>query len=59
MSDIMPRHQLNLRKPYLKLIADGIKTVEVRVGYESRCSTPPGCFFRPSWPSVNAEEVAQ
>jgi ASC-1-like (ASCH) protein len=27
------REQLNLRKPYLKLIADGIKTVEVRVGY--------------------------
>ena len=33
MSDTAPSHQLNLRKPYLKLIADGIKTVEVRVGY--------------------------
>lgn len=33
MSDTMPSHQLSLRKPYLKLIADGIKTVEVRVGY--------------------------
>jgi ASC-1-like (ASCH) protein len=33
MSDIVPNHRLNLRKPYLKLIADGVKTVEVRVGY--------------------------
>lgn len=33
MSETVPSHQLNLRKPYLKLIADGIKTVEVRVGY--------------------------
>jgi ASC-1-like (ASCH) protein len=33
MSDTAPSHQLNLRKPYLKLIAEGIKTVEVRVGY--------------------------
>jgi ASC-1-like (ASCH) protein len=33
VSDTAPRCQLNLRKPYLKLIADGIKTVEVRVGY--------------------------
>jgi ASC-1-like (ASCH) protein len=33
MSNIVPRHELNLRKPYLKLIADSIKTVEVRVGY--------------------------
>lgn len=33
MSDTMSSHRLNLRKPHLKLIADGIKTVEVRVGY--------------------------
>jgi ASC-1-like (ASCH) protein len=34
MSDTVPsHHRLNLRKPYLKLIAEGIKTVEVRVGY--------------------------
>ena len=33
MSDTAPSHQLSLCKPYLKLIADGIKTVEVRVGY--------------------------
>jgi ASC-1-like (ASCH) protein len=25
-------HELNVRKPYLKLIAEGTKTVEVRVG---------------------------
>jgi ASC-1-like (ASCH) protein len=33
MSDTAPSHRLNLRKPYLELIADGIKTIEVRVGY--------------------------
>jgi ASC-1-like (ASCH) protein len=33
MSDTVPSHRLNLRKPYLKLIADGTKTVEVRVSY--------------------------
>ena len=33
MSETVSSHQLNLRKPYLTLIADGIKTVEVRVGY--------------------------
>lgn len=33
MSDTAPNHQLNLRKPYLKLISDGIKTVEVHVDY--------------------------
>ena len=33
MSDTTPSHQLNLHKPYLKLIDDGIKTIEVRVGY--------------------------
>lgn len=31
MTDTAPSHQLNLRQPYLKLIAHGIKTVEVRV----------------------------
>lgn len=33
MSDAAPGHQINLRRPYLKLIAAGIKTVEVRVDY--------------------------
>jgi len=33
MSDTARNHQLNLRKPYLQLIADGLKTIEVRVGY--------------------------
>lgn len=33
MSDTERTHQLNLRKPYLELVADGTKTVEVRVGY--------------------------
>ena len=28
-----PKRELNIRRPYLELIADGTKTVEVRVGY--------------------------
>ena len=36
------RRELNIRKPYLKLIADGIKTVEVRVGYSSVRKIQPG-----------------
>jgi ASC-1-like (ASCH) protein len=50
MSDTVPSHQLNLRKPYLKLIADGIKTVEVRVGYPWRS---PGARMR-IWVSFTA-----
>lgn len=33
MTDGPGRHEMNIRLPYLELIADGIKTVEVRVGY--------------------------
>ncbi|MGH3683709.1 MAG: ASCH domain-containing protein [Pseudonocardiaceae bacterium] len=33
MSGTVSSHQLNIRLPYLRLIADGTKTVEVRVGY--------------------------
>ncbi|MEU7556985.1 ASCH domain-containing protein [Streptomyces eurythermus] len=29
----MAEHTLNIRKPYFDLIADGAKTIEVRVGY--------------------------
>lgn len=29
------KSELNIRAPYLKLIKDGVKTVEVRVGYPS------------------------
>lgn len=32
-ADDEPRRELNIRRPYLQLITDGIKTVEVRVGY--------------------------
>jgi ASC-1-like (ASCH) protein len=28
-----PKRELNIRRPYLELIAQGVKTVEVRVGY--------------------------
>ncbi|MGW3352165.1 ASCH domain-containing protein [Nonomuraea rubra] len=30
-----PRRELNIRKPYFDLMASGVKTVEVRVGYPS------------------------
>lgn len=40
--DAPARRELNIRKPYLKLIADGIKTVEVRVGYPSMRKIEPG-----------------
>ncbi|MFJ9926996.1 ASC-1 homology (ASCH) domain-containing protein [Streptomyces misionensis] len=29
----MAEHTLNIRKPYFDLIADGMKTIEVRIGY--------------------------
>lgn len=29
----MTTHELTIRKPYLDLVASGVKTVEVRVGY--------------------------
>ena len=41
-ADAPARRELNIRKPYLKLIADGIKTVEVRVGYPSMRKIEPG-----------------
>jgi ASC-1-like (ASCH) protein len=47
------RKDMNLRGPCLKLIADGVKTVEVRVAYESMRKIHPGMeiLFR----SGNAE----
>ena len=35
MNDPAPKRQLNIRRPYLQLIEDGTKTVEVRIGYPS------------------------
>jgi ASC-1-like (ASCH) protein len=35
MNDSAPKRELNIRRPYLQLIEDGVKTVEVRVGYPS------------------------
>lgn len=32
-SGSQPKRELNIRMPYLKLIEDGSKTVEIRVGY--------------------------
>ncbi|MFC5828633.1 ASCH domain-containing protein [Nonomuraea insulae] len=40
--DAPPRRELNIRKPYFDLIATGIKTVEVRVGYPSMRKIQPG-----------------
>ena len=34
-SDTEPGRELHIREPYWQLIADGVKTVEVRVGYPS------------------------
>ncbi len=38
----LPRRDMNLKKPYFRLIADGTKTVEVRVAYESMKKIRPG-----------------
>ncbi|GAA3624353.1 hypothetical protein GCM10022419_132470 [Nonomuraea rosea] len=40
--DIPARRELHIRKPYFDLIASGIKTVEVRVGYASMRKIQPG-----------------
>ncbi len=34
--------EINIRQEYLKLITDGVKTVEVRVGYPRMRSIQPG-----------------
>jgi ASC-1-like (ASCH) protein len=42
MPDSQPKREINIRKEYLKLITDGVKTVEVRVGYPRMRSIQPG-----------------
>jgi ASC-1-like (ASCH) protein len=42
MPDSQPNREINIRKEYLKLIIDGVKTVEVRVGYARMRSIQPG-----------------
>ena len=47
----MPEHQavertINIRRPYLELIAGGTKTIEVRVGYASMRKITPGQVLR-------------
>jgi ASC-1-like (ASCH) protein len=42
MPDSQPKREINIRKEYLKLIVDGVKTVEVRVGYPRMRSIQPG-----------------
>ncbi|MEU3751482.1 ASCH domain-containing protein [Streptomyces olivoreticuli] len=37
---------INIRKPYLELIAEGRKTIEVRVGYPSMRKLTPGQMLR-------------
>jgi ASC-1-like (ASCH) protein len=37
-----PKREISIRKGYLKLIIDGVKTVEVRVGYPRMRSIQPG-----------------
>jgi ASC-1-like (ASCH) protein len=42
MPDSQPKREINIRKEYLKLITDGVKTVEVRVGYPRMRTIQPG-----------------
>lgn len=42
MPDSQPKREINIRKEYLRLITDGVKTVEVRVGYPRMRSIQPG-----------------
>ena len=42
MSEPAPRKDMNLKRPYFALVADGTKTVEVRVAYENMKKIEPG-----------------
>ena len=42
MPGSQPKREINIRKEYLKLITDGVKTVEVRVGYPRMRSIQSG-----------------
>jgi ASC-1-like (ASCH) protein len=42
VNGLRPRKDLNLKKPYFKLVAEGTKTVEVRVAYENMKKIRPG-----------------
>ena len=42
MPGSQPKREINIRREYLKLIIDGVKTVEVRVGYPRMRSIQPG-----------------
>jgi ASC-1-like (ASCH) protein len=42
MPGSQPKREINIRKEYLQLIIDGVKTVEVRVGYPRMRSIQPG-----------------
>jgi ASC-1-like (ASCH) protein len=42
MPDAEPKRQINIRREYLKLITDGVKTVEVRVAYKRMRTIRPG-----------------
>ncbi len=42
MASPQPKRELNIRREYLEIIAEGTKTVEVRVGYPSMRRIQPG-----------------
>ena len=42
MPDSQLKQEINIRREYLKLITDGVKTVEVRVGYPRMRRIQPG-----------------
>ena len=48
MPGSQPKREINIRKEYLKLITDGVKTVEVRVGYPRMRSISPARSLRSS-----------
>src|SRR5205085_10126262 len=42
MSKPVQRKDMNLKKPYFQLVADGSKTIEVRVAYDNMKKIQPG-----------------
>ena len=42
MTGSQPKREINIRAEYLRLITDGVKTVEVRVGYQRMRTIQPG-----------------
>lgn len=48
MPGSQPKREINIRKEYLELVTDGVKTVEVRVGYRACGRSGPARSLRSS-----------